>query len=203
MSRDELEDIITKCLATVSMTVARPALHEISRIAKGLPHYAHLLGLYAGLAAVSDGMTEVGPKHVSAAVDLSITNALQSIQKAYIRATESSQQTAQYHKVLVACAMADTNDLGYFSPADVREPLGRILKKPAKIEAFARHLHKFCDDESGPVLTKMTIRGRPQFRFVTALMQPFAILKGLSDKLITEDDLRATRDPNDPQKRLF
>jgi len=28
-------------------------------------------------------------------------------------------------------------------------------------------------------------------------------MKGLNDKIITEDYLRETRDPNDPQKRVF
>ncbi len=203
MSRDELEEIIGKCLSHAGMRIDPAAVQEISRIAKGLPHYAHLLGLHSSIRALSDGALLVAGSHVNAALTIAIANAQQSIQQAYFRATESSQQTAQYHKVLTACAMAETNDLGYFSPGDVRDPLTIILKKPAKIEAFSRHLHAFCEEDSGPVLKRITVRGRPQFRFTNALMQPFAVMKGLAERIITEDDLHATRDKNDPQRRLF
>ena len=203
MTRDELEAVITRCLDNCGMKIQPAALHEISRISKGLPHYAHLLGLHSSLSAIETSSLIVTQRHVTKALDLAIENALQSIQDAYLRATESSQRTAQYHQLLVACALAETNDHGYFSPADVREPLSMILKKPAKIENFTKNLHAFCEDDAGTVLGKITIRGRPQFRFRNALMQPFTIIKGLAQKIITEDDLHATRDPNDPQKRLF
>jgi hypothetical protein len=78
-----------------------------------------------------------------------------------------------------------------------------ILKKPARIEAFARHLHTFCGDDGGPILKRIVIKGHPQFRFINPLMQPFAVMKALADSLISEDDLKATRDPEDAQKRLF
>ena len=41
MSRDEIESIVTNSLEKVGMTIEREGLHEISRIAIGLPHYAH------------------------------------------------------------------------------------------------------------------------------------------------------------------
>jgi hypothetical protein len=203
MSRDELEDIVRKCLIVTDMTISGPALQEISRISIGLPHYAHLLGLYSALRAVSHGEVVVTEDHLKLALDTALENAHHTIQKLYLRATESSQATAKYQQVLLACAMAMTNKLGFFTPADVREPLSMILKKPAKIEHFARHLHAFCDDECGPVLNRITIKKHPQFRFDNALVQPFALIKGLAEGMITEDDLRATRDPNDSQQRLF
>ena len=48
MSRDEIEAIVTTSLDKVGMTIENAGLHEISRIAIGLPHYAHLLGLHSG-----------------------------------------------------------------------------------------------------------------------------------------------------------
>jgi hypothetical protein len=126
-----------------------------------------------------------------------------SVKSAYIRAVESSQKSAKYREVLTACAMAMANELGYFSPSDARDPLSLILKKKARIEAFARHLHTFCGDDGGPVLQRTEFKGHPQFRFINPLMQPFALMKALSDGVISEDDLKATRDPDNPQKRLF
>jgi len=203
MSRDELEDIVRKCLTVADMTITVPALQEISRISIGLPHYAHLLGLYSALGAVNDGSLRVTEENVKGALATALANADHTIQKLYHRATGSSQTTAKYQQVLLACAMADTNSLGFFSPADVRVPLSRILGKPARIEHFSRHLHAFCESESGPVLTRITIKKHPQFRFDNALVQPFALIKGLAEGMITEEDLKATRDTNDPQQRLF
>lgn len=203
MSRDELEDVVRRHLSMVGMTIVEPAMQEISRIAAGLPHYAHLLGLHSAVVAVGNGATKVTEQHVSRALSAATEDALQHIQQGYMKATESSQNNALYEHVLIACAMTETNELGYFAPADVRDPLTRILKKPARIENFNRHLHAFCEEDSGPVLEKITIRGRPKYRFATALMQPFAVMKGLAQGIITEEDLRATRDPDDPQMRMF
>ena len=103
--------------------------------------------------------------------------------------------------MLLAAALAETNQYGYFSPSDVRGPLERILKRSYLIEAFARHLHAFSEPKRGPVLRKADLMNRPRFRFENPLMQPFVLMKGLADKIITDEDLRATRDVND--QRLF
>ncbi len=209
MSRDELEAIVRTCLAKAkddnkcSMTIDDPAVQEISRLSVGLPHYAHLLGLHSGIQAVDASSLNVTAAHVAAAIGPSLDNAHQTVQNAYLHATESSQASAIYTEVLTACAMAETNSQGYFSAGDVREPLSRILKKPTRIENFNRHLVTFCQPESGPVLEQGKFRGHKQFRFINPLMQPFALLSGLRSRMLTEEDLAATRDPNDPQKRLF
>lgn len=203
MSRDELEDIVTKHLARASMTAESPAQHEISRISCGLPHYAHLLGLYSGLTAIEHDEHKVTGKDVGDCLPSAVENSHHTVKTAYVRATESSQKTAKYKEVLTACAMTRTNELGWFSPSDVREPLSLVLRTPARIEAFARHLHTFCEDGGGPVLRRMVLKNRPMFKFINPLMPPFALMKALADGLVTEDDLRATRDPGDPQLRLF
>ena len=202
MSRDELEGIVTTCLKQAEMTITDAASQEISRISKGLPHYSHLLGLHSSLLAVKDGYRNVTGEYVKNSLNIAIENAYQSVQNAYFRATESSQRNAKYKHVLLACALAETNDQGFFSPSDVREPLSRIFKKPTRIENFNRHLKAFCEADSGPVLKVITIRGRPQYRFVNTLMQSYTVIVGLAEGLITESDLQATKDPKE-QGRLF
>jgi hypothetical protein len=185
------------------MSIQDDASQEISRLATGLPHYSHLLGLYSGLQAIDDGRLVVGAEQVAQAISSALDNAHQSIQNAYLRATESSQSNALYCEVLTACAMAKTNALGCFSAADVRTPLTRVLKKQAKIENFNRHLKAFCDEASGPILKPIEFRSGPQYRFINPLMQPFALMKGMALKKITEEDLKATKNNDDPQGRLF
>jgi Cdc6-like AAA superfamily ATPase len=203
MSRDEIEDIVTTSLEKVGMTIENAGLHEISRIAIGLPHYAHLLGIHSGRAALQNGSKCVTQPHVTEAARRATAKAQVTIHTAYSKATISTKKNALYKQVLLACALAETDDFGYFAPTDVREPLERILKRKYGVEAFARHLHAFCEEDRGPVLRKADLTNRPRFRFKNPLTQPFVLMKGLDEGLITDDDLRATRDTNDPQGRLF
>jgi hypothetical protein len=205
MSRDEIEAIVTTSLGNknIKMTIEASALHEISRIAKGLPHYAHLLGLHSGRQAIDAGSKKISQKHLAVAIKSAIQKALVPIQDAYLRATTSTKPNALYRQVLLACSLAATDEFGYFSPSDVRGPLELVLGRAYGVEAFARHLHTFCDEDRGPVLKKGDLANRPRFRFFDPLMQPFVLMKGLDEGLVTEDHLRATRDTKDQQGRLF
>lgn len=203
MSRDEIEAIVVKSLEAIGMSIEPEGLHEISRIAIGLPHYAHLLGLHAGRQAVRSDSKIVAQPHVAQAIRTATLKAQVTIHTAYHHATSSTKKNALYKQVLLACSLAKTDEFGYFSPSDVREPLERILRRAYGIEAFARHLHSFSEDERGPILKKSTIGSRPRFRFNNPLMQPFVLMKGIDEGILSEDDLKATRDPSDPQGRIF
>ncbi len=203
MSRDEIETIVTESLDSIGMSIGRSPLHEVSRLAKGLPHYAHLLGLHAGRKAVDVGAREIKQEHMGLAIESAISKAQVQIRRGYAKATTSTKKNALYKEVLLACALAKTDDFGYFAPADIRPPLERILKRAYGIAAYARHLHTFCEDDHGPALIKADIPNRPKFRFENALLEPYVLMKGLSDKLIGEADLSETRSLDDPQQRLF
>jgi len=202
MSDRELEMIVTKGLGKVRMTINQSALEEIARLSRGLPHYPHLLGLHSGRAALDNKSLCVADGHVEIAVREAIDKTQASIRSDYSKAITSSRKEALYKEVLLACAIAETDDVGWFYPKDVRGPLGKILGKPSKIEAFARHLHAFCESAHGPVLIKDVTGARPRFRFENPLVQPYVLIRGLSENLITAQDLRQLKD--DPrQRRLF
>jgi Cdc6-like AAA superfamily ATPase len=203
MSRDEIESIVTTSIAKVGMTIEKEGLHEISRIAIGLPHYAHLLGLHSGRIALDDGLKQISQDCVTRAARYATNKAQVTIQTAYNKATISTKRNALYKQVLLACGLSETDDFGYFSPTDVRKPLEMILKKPYGVEAFARHLHAFCSETRGPVLKMADLANRPRFRFSNPLMQPFVLMKGIDEGMLTDSDLKATRDLNDPQGRVF
>jgi len=99
-------------------------------------------------------------------------------------------------KVLLACALAPTDDFGFFAPVDVRELLSGIMKHPTKIEAYVRHLHAFSESDRGPVLERR-IKGtrRPRFRFVSPLLQPYVLLRGVDEGVINEQDLEKATAP--------
>ena len=56
-------------------------------------------------------------------------------------------------------------------------------------------------EQRGGVLHKDERSSR--FRFTNPLLQPYVLMRGLADRSITDDDLKETRDPQDPQGRLF
>ncbi len=203
MTRDEIETIVVGSLKAVGMSIETAALHEISRISMGLPHYAHLIGLYSARQAIQSGSKKIMQGHVGEAVDSAVQRAQVTIQNAYQKATISTKKNALYKQVLLACALAEPDEFGYFSPSAVKQPLRLILKRDYGVEAFARHLHTFCEPDHGPALRKADLSNRPRFRFDDPLMQPFVLMKGLRDRTITDADLRATRDKSDPQMRLF
>jgi Cdc6-like AAA superfamily ATPase len=194
MSFAELESIVRNGLAGVEMTIEDNALEEISSLSKGLPHYAHLLGLYSGRAALQSNRVIVVNEDVHHAMQSAVTKTQATIQADYSKAITSSRSDAQYRQVLLACAMAETDSLGWFYPRNVKIPLSLILGKECKIEAFARHLHSFGETKRGPILRKDGESARPRYRFVNPLVQPYILMRGLAERIIDEDDLRSSTD---------
>jgi hypothetical protein len=58
------------------------------------------------------------------------------------------------------------------------------------VEAFARHLHSFCDPDRGPILRKDGDAARPRFRFVDPIVQPYILMRGIAEKMIDESDIK-------------
>jgi hypothetical protein len=89
-----------------------------------------------------------------------------------------------YSQVLLACALAETDEFGYFAANDVCPPMAGIMKRKYDIPSFARHLASFSTVERGSVLKKTGTKRRFRYRFTDPLMQPFVIMKGLADRKI-------------------
>jgi len=192
MSREELEQIVNNGLARLEMRIEAPALQRLTLLSQGLPHYTHLLALYATREAIDYASDTVTLDHVIAAIRTALTQAQQSIRSAHHTATMSPRKENLYTRVLLACALAKTDDLGYFAPSDVRDPLSRIMAKKYEIPSFARHLNIFCEDARGPVLQKTGISRRYRYRFANPLLQPFVIMQGMVDGLVTEQGVAVT-----------
>jgi Cdc6-like AAA superfamily ATPase len=181
MSADELHEIVLKGLARLGMEIRPEALSRISLLSRGLPHYTHLLGRHAARQALDAGELAIGVENVDAAIAQALDQAQQSIRSAYHRATTSPRKDSLYAQVLLACAMAPTDDMGYFAAADVRGPMTEIMGKPYGIPSFARHLNDFCDERRGSILQKTGMSHRFRYRFRNPLMQPFVTMQGLMD----------------------
>ena len=137
---------------------------------------------------------EVSTEDVETAIARSIDHAQQSIVSSYHHAT-SSPRGNLYAEVLLACALANTDELGYFPSANVRDPLSKIMGKHYDIPAFAQHLRDFCEEKRGPVLQRTGHPRRYGFRFINPLMEPFVMMKGISKGLVKSDTLEAKSSP--------
>jgi SpoVK/Ycf46/Vps4 family AAA+-type ATPase len=149
MSDDELYEVLDKALGQAGMTIDEDAKRQVARLSKGLPHYTHLLGQQAALASVSDGRRNITKQDISGAIKRALQNAQQNVISSYNTATISPRDNL-YKQVLLACALAKTDDLGFFSAAAVRDPMSKIMKRRYDIPASSQHLSAFCSDETGP-----------------------------------------------------
>lgn len=193
MSADELHEIIRNGLGRLTMDIGTDALQQISLLSQGLPHYTHLLGLHSAREALDAGTKQIDLPHVKSAVEKALTQAQQSIRTAYHKATSSPRKESLFRQVLLACALAQTDDLGYFSAADVRTPMSKIMGKYHDIPSFSRHLSDFSEAVRGPILQKVGVKRRIRYRFLNPLMQPYVTMRGLAEELIGIATLEALR----------
>lgn len=190
MSHDELLELLDKGFTKAGMTIDNRVREEIAFLSRGLPHFTHLLGLEAALSAAWQERTNVTETDLGHAVGKAVERTHQSILSAYHKATSSSRKSSLYASVLLACALAETDSLGYSAASDLRSPMSMILGKPCDIGTFSRHLNDFCEPHRGPILQRVGSRHRFRFRFINPMMQPFLVMKGLADKVITRAAIR-------------
>lgn len=186
MRQDELAQIVSKAMNELDMQCEAAARTRIVALAQGLPHYVHLLGLHATRHALEVRRLEVRVADVEEGIRRAVAQASQSVLDSYVRAVRSNRKEALFAKVLLACALAETDELGFFKPSSVREPLAR-MGTPMEIPAFASHLNKFSSDDRGNVLKKAGQQRRYRYRFRNPLLQPFVVMHGLSSGLVTTD----------------
>lgn len=191
MSQGELEEVIEKAVSAAGMSFSSNAKKLCVELSQGLPHFTHLLGLLSGEEALRDGKFVVEKNHVTRSIQKALDKAQQSVKALYHTATTSPRKDNLFKEVLTACALAETDSLGYFAPADVRSPLSKIMGRSYEIPAFSRHLKEFCAQTRGPILERTGPERRYRYRFINPMMQPYVILNAISLDLISSDDQSA------------
>jgi Cdc6-like AAA superfamily ATPase len=181
MSKAEIEQIINKGLGRLGMSIEAEAMRRIVILSQGLPHYAHLIGLHAARFALDSSSLVVGDETVDNAISKAIDGTQQSIRTLYKRATDSPRKENLFAEVLLSCALAATDEMGFFAAQDVREPMQIITNKKYEIPSFSQHLNDFCEQKKGNILQKKGSKRKFRFRFKDPLMQPFVIMRGLRD----------------------
>jgi type II secretory pathway predicted ATPase ExeA len=188
MSPNELRSALELGCAKAELTIREDAAAEIAGLSEGLPHYTHLLGLHAGQRVVQDDRTEITLVDVRAAIPRAVQG--HTIDDAYQRATRSAHKDALFRHVLLACALAPKNQLGFFTAGSIRDPLALIAGRRLDIPAFSRHLSQFLESDRGSVLFREAVGKRYFYRFSDPILQPYVVLRGVSDGLLTEEQVR-------------
>jgi hypothetical protein len=186
MSNDEIARIVNTGLEKLGMTIQPGALHRITVLSQGLPHYTHLIGLYAAREGLEDRSLDITDEMVGRAIEKAITGAQESISNAWHQAIRSPRKDNLFADVLLACALAEKDQQGTFAAQDVRPPIREITGKPYGIASFAQHLNEFCEGERGPMLQRTGSKRKFRFRFLNPLMQPYAIMQGFRNNKITK-----------------
>ena len=194
MSTSELSATLDRGFAAIDdLSLDNEARRRIIYTAEGLPHYAHALGYQSALSAVNDDRNEVTVDDVSTAeAGLIQTHSMVSDYRA---ATQSHQPGHLFEEVLLACAYAPRDSLGYFRPAEVREPLTAIVGRPMDIPNFQRHLNELSGDRRH-ALWKEGPERHYVYRFRDPLLQPYVKMMAratdrISDQI--ERDLAANQ----------
>jgi Cdc6-like AAA superfamily ATPase len=184
MSDAELRAIIDERVPKLRMTMDDSIRSEIIKLSQGLPGYVHLLGQLSVRAALNDTSMKIERPHFREALSEALDKADYMTRQDYYRAVESPSKDNKYKEVLLACALAETNELGMFFAGSVRAPYSMIRNKPMQIAHFATHLNEFCSDDRGPALIRDGERKRYQYRFRNPLLQPLVVMVGVRDGLI-------------------
>jgi hypothetical protein len=173
----------------LNMNIDEEALDEIASLSQGLPYITHLLSLHSVRVALGNQSIIINPTSVEAGIRISLDQWQQSIKSAYYDATRSQQPGHLYKEVILGCALADVDDLGYFSAAGVRTPLRIITNKPYDIPNFARHLKELSEPGRGDMLERTGGKRRLRYRFRSPLMRPYIVMRGFDENLLTKEQM--------------
>lgn len=191
MSYRETEEIIKKGAERLGMEFDKQATKEIANLSQGLPYVAHTIGLYSARAALDKKSIRVKKEFVDEGIRKSLEQWQQSIVTAYYNATKSPQPGHLYKEVLLACALADVDEKNFFTAAAVRAPLQVVARPGLDIPNFARHLKQFSEARRGNILVREGDERRLRYRFVSPLMRPYVVMRGVDEGLLT-DEMRAS-----------
>ena len=169
--------------------VGRVAEHEL--MGPALRHLAAAPDGYLPTSetAIRRRKTQITEEVVNASIDGCFNDLDQTLIDAYVKAITETRKGNIFKHVLAACALAERDELGWFSAASLEEPISEILGRPMKARSLSFHLNELCNVERGNILAKTGSRSHYRFRFVQTMIQPFIIMKSLSTGLMNDETL--------------
>ena len=193
MEDQEMIDLIVQRLRRLGMTIDGPALWNCVFMCKGLPYYAHLIGLHAAQAACDRKSLRITENDVSVATERAVDNTNQSIRDAFDKAIYSEKSGNIFAYVLASCALATKDKFGRFTAKSVAARLSQITGEKYDVPAFSYHLNEFCGEVRGTVLQKIGKKRQFRFRFREALMESYVTFEAINRKIVTDRHIKMFR----------
>ena len=185
MSEAELKEIIEIGLATAGFALSSEApIRRILSVSQGFPHYTHLLSQNAARAALDAGQTTISDADVISGMHTAVERADQTHRELYYKATTATRKSNLWKEVVASCALADSDERGYFATRAVQDRLSIVLKRPVIQQTLAYHLGNLTEESRGPLLARDGPPRRYRYRFCNPLMRPFITMKAMSDGMI-------------------
>jgi AAA domain len=186
MADEELKEIIQKRLSRTIMKFNADATWTIITLSRGLPFFTQMLSKHAAIHAIENRRLEVVNADIEASMGMFIKDAEVSFREAYRQATRSNQDNF-FQQSLLACALAKTDDHGFFTANDVVDPYSAIMGERKRHAHFEKHLRRFSSDDGGNILIKRGGERQLTFRFTDPMMQPYVIIRGIQSGMIDEE----------------
>jgi hypothetical protein len=192
MSEDELAEILTGGLKAYSEQTGDPlscdkrTARSVARISQGFPYYTHLLGGAAGAEAIRAGESTVTQATVFRAMVRAVEDTSHAIRSSYTEAV-TARAGAQLVPTLLACALATTDDLGFFASTDVAHALSEIIGLPRSSGHVNSHLKRFANDPIWMLEERRRGERSIRYRFQDPLMKPFVMIKGIESGMMPEE----------------
>ena len=188
MSMTELQVLLLSRVKRLGMKLDHDLSWRMSFLSRGMPYFTHLLGQHSAISAVRRKSMKIDEKDFDTGIALSLKEVDQILKQQYIDGTMSRKDDTIYEPVLLACALAETDELGRFAQKSVEEPLAAVIKKKRyKSTTYAFHMNEFCTEKRRNLLENVSSStgNNPRYRFTEPLMQPYVILRGIAQGLIT------------------
>ncbi|WP_225205936.1 nSTAND1 domain-containing NTPase [Novosphingobium huizhouense] len=198
MDKEEMRDVVEGRIRRLGMEIEGNAKWKVINLTKGLPAFAHGLGKESAIAAISKKRLRVLEEDVDKAIDAILNSNQNSLKQDYENATHSNQARARYRQILMACALAQSDEVGYFTPKQVVDPLSSILGKDTPVDYFNDNLKEFTEEKRGRVLYRQGSSRIYRYRFRNPAMQPYVIMKGIRDGFLGDDAVKALASPEQP-----
>lgn len=198
MNSDELRELLESRIKKLGMSLDGDAKWKIINLSKGLPAFAHGLGKWSVMSSINSKKLMVKEADVDNAIEEVITSSQNTLKADYEVATHSNQEKARYKQILTACALAQSDEIGYFTPKQVQDPLSAILKKQIGIDGFNDNLKDFTEEKRGRVLQRKGAARIYRYRFRNPAMQPYVIMRGIKEGFLDEKAKSALSHPEQP-----
>jgi hypothetical protein len=179
MTLEETEQIVLTGLGRLGMTAEHEVLQKIKKMSMGLPYYTHLISLHATRIALERESLNINIEDLNSAIEKALEDTQHSIRSYYNKAIRSAVKDNLFEDVLLACALAEVNELGEFAAIAVKDPLSKITGRTYNIPGYAKHLAEFSEIKRGNIIIKSGQRKLYRYKFSDPLMQPFIIMRGI------------------------